>query len=237
MLINPAVWPAHHSSMQVIRTQQTARWAQAPVHGRVQGRRCSPALTAPRSRRANIKVAALFGWGQKDTTKDDEKEEAYQAQQELLAKRRNGSAVTEASERRSNVRKTVAAKKAERQNERDELGEGRMPDTLLNWKNYKKKEDADGTSGIIVPLLPFGRVDYDEGERFDLRSPYADDGWVSPDEVNMMQGFMNAGKKLLNFTGKSIEPTERKPIIWASKWAKYQGEEAAKKAAQKEAQE
>lgn len=29
---------------------------------------------------------------------------------------------------------------------------------------------------------------YDEGERFDLRSPYADDGWVDPDEVDAFAG-------------------------------------------------
>jgi hypothetical protein len=33
-------------------------------------------------------------------------------------------------------------------------------------------------SGLVVPLLPFGMPKYDAGERFDLRSPYADDGWV-----------------------------------------------------------
>lgn len=30
-----------------------------------------------------------------------------------------------------------------------------------------------------MPLLPFGLKEFDEGERFDLRSPYADEGWVS----------------------------------------------------------
>jgi hypothetical protein len=33
-------------------------------------------------------------------------------------------------------------------------------------------------SGLVVPLLPFGMPKFDAGERFDLRSPYADDGWV-----------------------------------------------------------
>jgi hypothetical protein len=42
---------------------------------------------------------------------------------------------------------------------------------------YKKKEDADGTGGIIVPLNPLGMRMYDEGERFDLRSPYSG-GWA-----------------------------------------------------------
>lgn len=37
---------------------------------------------------------------------------------------------------------------------------------------------AAATSGLVVPLLPFGMPKYDAGERFDLRSPYSDDGWV-----------------------------------------------------------
>ena len=59
------------------------------------------------------------------------------------------------------------------------LTQGIIPDSLKDWKNYKKKEDAQGfTEGIVVPLLPFGLKEFDEGERFDLRSPYADMGWV-----------------------------------------------------------
>jgi hypothetical protein len=50
-------------------------------------------------------------------------------------------------------------------------------------QNYKNKEDETATSGLVVPLLPFGMPKYDAGERFDLRSPYADDGWVDPDET------------------------------------------------------
>lgn len=41
------------------------------------------------------------------------------------------------------------------------------------------------------------------GERFDLRSPYADDGWVDPDETDAFAGFKKIGEKLLNFTGKT----------------------------------
>lgn len=36
--------------------------------------------------------------------------------------------------RRQGVRDTIAAKKAERKAERDELAEGRMPETLAKWK-------------------------------------------------------------------------------------------------------
>jgi hypothetical protein len=54
---------------------------------------------------------------------------------------------------------------------------------LLTEQNYKNKEDETANSGLVVPLLPFGMPKFDAGERFDLRSPYADDGWVDPDET------------------------------------------------------
>lgn len=69
-------------------------------------------------------------------------------------------------------------------------------------QNYKTKVDSEARSGIVVPLLPFGRREYDEGERFDLRSPYADDGWVDPEEVDAWAGFKKIGEKLLNFGGQ-----------------------------------
>lgn len=46
-------------------------------------------------------------------------------------------------------------------------------------QNYDAKTEKNSNSGIVIPLLPFGMRKYDEGERFDLRSPYSDDGWVS----------------------------------------------------------
>lgn len=33
--------------------------------------------------------------------------------------------------------------------------------------------NKNANSGIVVPLLPFGIKKYDDGERFDLRSPYS----------------------------------------------------------------
>lgn len=201
------------------------------------------ASTGRRSRQCAVRPQALFGWGKpKDDDaptkedfkrwKEEEKEEAFKIQQELLAKRRTGSAIVEANERRRNVKATVANKKAERQNERDLLAQGIMPETLKNWKPYEKKEDAEGTSGIIVPLLPFGMRKYDEGERFDLRSPYADMGWVDPEETDMMAGIKNFSKKFLNFSGKSEPQGEMKPIVWASDYQKYKKDkdDAAKQA-------
>lgn len=72
---------------------------------------------------------------------------------------------------------TLAARQELRRKEKESLAEGVVPDTLKDWRPYKNKADENLTSGIIVPLLPFGIREYDDGERFDLRLPYADEGW------------------------------------------------------------
>ncbi len=36
--------------------------------------------------------------------------------------------------------------------------------------------------GIIIPIIPVGIPEYDGGERFDLRLPYVDSGWVDEDD-------------------------------------------------------
>jgi len=175
-----------------------------------------------------VKTQALFGWGKKQDTSD--KDEQFRMQQELLEMRRTGGAIKEANARRQKVAEVVAERKAARKSERDALARGEMPESLGKWKNYANKDDAEGTSGIVVPLLPFGMRKYDEGERFDLRSPYADDGWVDPEETDAWAGFKKIGEKLLNFSGKSKQE-ERKPIIWASQYEKTM---AAKKAAKQQ---
>jgi hypothetical protein len=66
-------------------------------------------------------------------------------------------------------------------------------------QNYKNKEDEQANSGLIVPLLPFGMPKFDAGERFDLRSPYADDGWVDPDETGDSFWCYNEGGRKKKF--------------------------------------
>ena len=61
-----------------------------------------------------------------------------------------------------------------------------------NRKKFKERqamEEPEPTSGfrIIVPITPFGMPEYDGGERFDLRLPYVDNGWVDEDADPMKQ--------------------------------------------------
>lgn len=45
----------------------------------------------------------------------------------------------------------------------------------------------------IIPLIPIGMPEYDGGERFDLRLPYVDNGWVDEDA--------DFGKQVARFFG------------------------------------
>ena len=70
----------------------------------------------------------------------------------------------------------------------------------------------------MLPLNPLGMREYDEGERFDLRSPYADGAYVDDDEVSVWDSLRNFGKKALNFRGREgaeeINSKYGKPIKW-----------------------
>lgn len=196
--------------------------------GSSSGRAARP-QSAAAGRRPAVKVQALFGFGgDKNKEKDADKEEQFRMQQELLERRRTGADIKAAGERRKKVSDTLASRKAERLAEREALGRGEMPESLAKWKPYKKEEDAKGTGGIIVPLNPLGMRMYDEGERFDLRSPYSDDGWVDPDETDAFASIKNFWKKTWFKAMDKEDPNNRKPIIWASQWEK----EKAKRAGQ-----
>lgn len=188
---------------------------------------------------------AFFNWGKKDEYAEYDKQEAFEAQQAILRKRRTGDTIKEADERRSNVANVLREKRELRQAEKDALGQGIVPESLKKWKNYDKKEDEGNlfNAGVVVPLLPFGINKYDEGERFDLRSPYADEGWVDPADAEDPW----AGLKRL-FGGRKEEDAaaaakpKDKRVIWASQYTKYKAEQeeiakAAKAAAIKEKKE
>jgi hypothetical protein len=183
-----------------------------------------PSRSAPLRRPPSALFGGLFG-GNANNKKSQaqlDKEEQYRVQQELLEARRSGSFIREAGERRRKVAETLADRKNARAAEKAALARGEIPESLGKWKNYKKKEDesADGRSagGIVLPLNPLGMREYDEGERFDLRSPYADGAYVDDNEETVWDSFRNFGKKVLNFRGREgaeeINSKYGKPIKW-----------------------
>eukprot|EP00884_Botryococcus_braunii_P020498 jgi/Botrbrau1/7131/Bobra.0143s0011.1 len=129
---------------------------------------CSSRRYNRRHGTSTVKVNALFGFGGNDEAKR-RKEEQWAAQQAVLARRRTGSWQKDVQDRRAEVRKYVSdpdykKKVDEERRERKKAEQG--PDPEVNIFN------------IIIPLPPFGIPEYDNGERFDLRLPYVDNGWV-----------------------------------------------------------
>jgi len=130
---------------------------------------------------------ALFGWGEKTgqkSAKELEREEEYRRQQEVLARRKNNSWQKEVKDRRARV--TRYMKDPDFKKVIDEE----------NRKKFLEKKAAEAPEpkfGIIIPLIPIGMPEYDGGERFDLRLPYVDNGWVD-DEADF-------GKQIGRFFG------------------------------------
>eukprot|EP00887_Chlorella_sp_A99_P002187 scaffold21.g2187.t1 len=166
----------------------------------------APRAFAPR-RAPAVKTSALFGFGSKGekSEKELEKEEAFRVQQEVLARRRQGTWQQEVKERRGKVSRylndpgklgrrsrletcplLLLATPAVQQGERSRGWPRRGPAACADAAARQgpaagaKKEAADAQVpkfGIIVPTLPFGIPDYDIGEeRFDLRLPHVDKG-------------------------------------------------------------
>lgn len=157
------------------------------------------------------------------------KDEAWRAQQEILARRRNKDAnaqyMNDVSNRRQKAQEDFWAK-------RIKYKEGK--DNLEQWKklnpepyNPKKKysEEPEGFS-IPIPLNPIGMPKFDNGERFDLKLPYVDNGYVAEDSTDAFSRF----KGLLDFSFGGKKAAEKKAAAEAAKKAEA---EAAAQAAKK----
>ena len=108
------------------------------------------------------------GWFQNNKDVDG-RDETFKRQQEILAKRRKGGRIDEeANKRRAKVsgfmKKTLSKK---------EMDEIKTENTKA--ANALSKEAVKG--GIPFPMASFGMPEFDGGERFDLRGPYAEEGW------------------------------------------------------------
>ena len=143
---------------------------------------------APAPRAANLVVKA--GWF--DNNKDvDGRDPMWEQQQEILKRRRKGGNLeSEVNKRRAKVsgfmkgtldKEEMDAIKAKNKAKADDLA----------------KEAFKGQKGwISLPGMAVGMPEFDGGERFDLRAPYADEGWV--DENDKGGGFLGGlfgGKK------------------------------------------
>lgn len=142
------------------------------------------ATTTTRKKKRGVAVEVnAMGWF--SNNKDiDGRDETFRRQQEILAKRRKGGRIDEeANKRRAKVsgfmKKTLSKK---------EMDEIKKQNTQA--ANKLSKEAVKG--GIPFPMASFGMPEFDGGERFDLRGPYADEGWVDEKDLEKQK------KKLKN---------------------------------------
>ncbi|KAF6005542.1 hypothetical protein F1559_005146 [Cyanidiococcus yangmingshanensis] len=173
-------------------SRTTARW-------RRQGLVKHPSLTITAGIWDGIR--GVFGGQQNEANKpsaksyrEQEIEEQRRIMEEKLAARRAGRHLDGVVERRRAVQEHTDAK------EKPKPGE----DPLIAWERQREKERAAGTwkevgygeepkQGIIFPWPSFGIPRYDYGERFDLRLPYVDEGYV--DEEADVMGKLFGGRR------------------------------------------
>jgi len=149
-------------------------------------------------------VVSHFFWNSNSIEDDESKKAQMEAQKKILERRRNKDA-------RNQYFSNVEKKRNEANQERDlwKFQTDTNQDPLIEWKRLRKegkikdlkREDQQG--GIPIPLPSFGvggqfgvGGEYDNGERFDLRLPYAEQGYVDEEsDVMGKLGRFFGGKK------------------------------------------
>lgn len=120
--------------------------------------------------------------------KENEREEQMRLQQEILSRRKNRSKMQEYFRGVDQKREDTSKKMSQNvwAKTKDDV------DPLEGWKMAKDKGDVKKIGyeapppsrlgfSIPIPVNPIGIERYDEGERFDLRLPYAERGYEDPE--------------------------------------------------------
>jgi len=138
---------------------------------------------------------ALFGGGGPGKAEAERrKQEEFEKQQAILAKRKAGKTMGGVQERRAKVSEKMRGDREKRLN----------PD-LEAWKveNAKRQSleeynaENDAVGGLPLPMASFGIPRFDGGERWDLRLPYADAGYVDENDEGILEGAKGFWKKFL----------------------------------------
>eukprot|EP00963_Diacronema_lutheri_P010509 scaffold1060_cov385-Pavlova_lutheri.AAC.27 len=126
---------------------------------------------------ARVGVRTTSSWFDGGREKKEKKEKTFK---EVMGPR--GEGLRKAQERRKQVSRFMQGKMTP-----EELEEKKRKDE----ERAKKAMDDPPLGSIIIPIAPFGMPEFDGGERFDLKGPYCDEGWVDEDA--------DVGKKIANF--------------------------------------
>tara|TARA_B110000977_G_scaffold103030_1_gene134570 strand:+ start:33405 stop:33980 length:576 start_codon:yes stop_codon:yes gene_type:complete len=166
------------------------------------GSRAGLKHTPKSSSRRHTQTVTTAGWfsNNKDVAGRDT---TFEAQQEILRNRRKGGNLeTEVSKRRAKV--SGFMKKTLPKEEMDAIKQKNK-----DKANELSKEAFKGKKGFLsLPMASFGMPEFDGGERFDLRAPYADEGWVDPDDDGISNPFTLGGL----FGGKKDIVTKKEEV-------------------------
>ena len=141
-----------------------------------------------RRRHRNVGVVTVTAMGWFDNNKDvDGRDVMWEKQQEILRKRRGGNNVeSEVSARRKKVsgfmKGTLEKGETEAINKKNRAA-----------ANALSKEAFKGKGFLPFPGMSIGMPEFDGGERFDLRAPYADEGWVDEEDGGVSNPFTLGG--------------------------------------------
>lgn len=136
--------------------------------------------------------------------KKGEKDDAFQKQQEILARRRdkgrNKAHFDEIRKRREELEAYYDERRL-----KVPVGE----DPIIAWQKLKDDGflgerlgyDEMDEGGIPIPMASFGIPKYDNGGRFDLRLPHVEVGYTDP-EADVMSKAGNALKNMFGFGKK-----------------------------------
>ena len=149
----------------------------------------------------------MSSW-QTDDAKEAARDQAWREQQEILARRRNPEKSAEHL-RSIELRREESAKSFR---EKFAWQKDTQKDPLIEFKRRQKEGklnplgyEDEPKGGIPMPMASFGvggefgqGGKYDNGERFDLRLPYAEQGWVDEGDeeapVDFFQNLLSGGK-------------------------------------------
>eukprot|EP00741_Cyanophora_paradoxa_P008601 tig00001343_g8326.t1 len=125
--------------------------------------------------------------------------EAFRLQQEILERRRNKKAqqqyFDEVKKKRTEIEQNLKAKKLQIRPGEDPLEAWKRLQAEGKIKDLGYEPEDEG--GIPIPMASFGIPKYDNGERFDLRLPYVDQGYEDKDAdvMGKIAGLFGFGKK------------------------------------------
>lgn len=156
-------------------------------------------------------MAFLFG------SKEEDIQRQMKIQQEILSRRKNKGKMKEYFESVEKKRMEVSV-----QSKKNLWGKTTdSEDPLTAWKQAKDRGEINPLGyepeppksssilgvNIVLPLNPIGMPKYDNGERFDLRLPYAERGYEDP-EADVLG---KIGKKFSNLFrfGKKSEKSDK----------------------------